>query len=107
LPNAIHRRPSVLITLVGLALAVAGCQIMETAGGGATLRPSDNPVTVDTLTRNDRLAAAAREQHPRILATYGGEYSNEQLERMVGRVVGNLNLDRDNPDQNYQITILN
>src|SRR5690606_10624655 len=72
-----------------------------------SLRPSGAPVTVDTLTRNDRLASIAREQHPRILATYGGEYSNPTVERMVARVVGNLTLDPDNPNQTYQITILN
>jgi hypothetical protein len=33
--------------------------------------------------------------------------TNEQLERMVARVVGNLTLDPDNPNQTYQITILN
>jgi predicted Zn-dependent protease len=95
--------------MVGLvtALLLAGCQVMETASGNTTLRPSGSPVTVDTLTRNDRLASIAREQHPRILATYGGEYSNANLERMVARIVGNLTLDPDNPNQTYQITILN
>ena len=30
-------------------------------------------------------AGIAREQHPRILATYGGEYSDPKLERMVAK----------------------
>jgi len=90
-----------------VSLALSGCQVLESASGGNTLRPSGSPVTVDTLTRNDRLASIAREQHPRILATYGGEYSNPNVERMVARIVGNLTLDPDNPTQTYQITILN
>ena len=85
---------------------LASCQLGGNEGLDA-LRPSNNPVTVDSVTRNDRTAAIAREQHPRILATYGGEYSDAKLERMVARVVGSLTLDPDNPNQTYQITILN
>jgi predicted Zn-dependent protease len=70
-------------------------------------QPSNNPVTVDTVSRNDRLAELAKGQHPRILATYGGEYSDPKLERMVAKVVGNLTADSDNPNQTYRITILN
>jgi len=93
--------------LIALAMSVsiAGCQVL--GGDESAFRPSANPVTVDTVTRGDRLATLAREQHPRILATYGGEYSDPKLERMVARVVGSLTLDLDNPNQTYQITILN
>lgn len=98
-------RPTAAVMLVGLTLS--GCQVLQTADGDSTLRPSGSPVTVDTLTRNDRLASIAREQHPRILATYGGEYANPTVERMVARIVGSLTLDPDNPNQTYQITILN
>lgn len=70
-------------------------------------QPSNNPVTVDTVSRNDRLAELAKGQHPRILATYGGEYSDPKLERMVAKVVGNLTAESDNPAQTYRITILN
>lgn len=90
-----------------LSLALAGCQVLSSAGDRDAFKPSDNPVTVDTVTRDDRMVALAREQHPRILATYGGEYSDQKLERMVARVVGTLTLDPENPDQTYQITILN
>ena len=98
-------RPAAAAILVVLTLS--GCQVLQSAGGDATLRPSGSPVTVDTLTRNDRLASIAREQHPRILATYGGEYSDPKLERMVAKVVGNLTGVSDNPNQTYRITILN
>ena len=70
-------------------------------------QPSDNPVTVDSVTKNDKLAELARAQHPRILATYGGEYSDPKLERMVAKVVGNLTTVSGNPAQTYRITILN
>jgi predicted Zn-dependent protease len=64
-------------------------------------------VTVDSVSKNDRLAELARAQHPRILATYGGEYSDPKLERMVAKVVGNLTTVSGNPGQAYRITILN
>jgi len=94
---------------VATMTALSGCQIF---GPGETLsenafQPSDNPVTVDTVSRNDRLAVLAKGQHPRILATYGGEYSDPKLERMVAKVVGNLTLESDNSAQTYRITILN
>ncbi len=95
------------LTAVALSLTLASCQVLESATDGDAFQPSANPVTVETMTRNDRLVAVAREQHPRILATYGGEYSDPKLERMVAKVVGQLTLNPDFPAQTYQITILN
>ncbi|MGE0501023.1 MAG: M48 family metalloprotease [Rhizobiaceae bacterium] len=93
---------------MGLSALLAGCQLIngDTVSENA-FQPSNNPVTVDTVNRNDRLAELARGQHPRILATYGGEYSDARLERMVAKVVGQLTAESDKPDQAYNITILN
>lgn len=88
-------------------MVLAGCQSLGGTISEQAFVPSANPVTVDTVTRNDRMVELARAQHPRILATYGGEYSNPKLERMVAKVVGSLTLVSDNPQQTYQITILN
>lgn len=63
-------------------------------------------MTVDNVTRNDRLAQLGAQQHPRILATYGGEYRDAKLERMVAKIVGKLTTVSDKPDQTYRITIL-
>jgi len=92
---------------VAMLALVSGCQIMGGDIRESAFRPSDNPVTVDSVSRNDRLAELARSQHPRILATYGGEYSDPKLERMVAKVVGNLTTVSGNPTQAYRITILN
>ncbi|MFU0504925.1 M48 family metalloprotease [Pseudaminobacter sp. NGMCC 1.201702] len=86
---------------------LAGCQMFGGDLKESAFRPSDNPVTVDSVSRNNRLAELARSQHPRILATYGGEYSDPKLERMVAKVVGNLTTVSGNPTQTYRITILN
>ena len=95
---------------VSAAALLAGCQMLSigtTEVHEQAFQPSDNPVTIDSVTKNDKLAELARGQHPRILATYGGEYSDPRLERMVAKVVGNLTLVSSNPSQSYRITILN
>jgi predicted Zn-dependent protease len=96
---------------IGLTLSLLGflsaCQSFMGPVEEQAFRPSDNPVTVDTLDRNDRLAEIAKAQHPRILATYGGEYADPKLERAVAKAVGKLTFDAENPNQTYRITILN
>jgi predicted Zn-dependent protease len=96
------RHAALFVVLFGLA----GCQGID-FGESSSFRPSSTPVTVDTVTRNDRLAGIAREQHPRILATYGGEYSDQKLERAVAKIVGRLIASSDDPTQTYRVTILN
>ncbi len=98
-----------------MALSVAGCEVLNVAGANSgskqdlkvSLAPSSNPVTVDTVGRGDRFAKLAAAQHPRILATYGGNYADPKLERMVARVVGRLTFNSNDPGQTYRITILN
>lgn len=92
-----------------LAAVLAGCitDSMPGTGDDNTFQPSDRPVTVETSGRNDRQTQLARTQHPTILATYGGEYSDVKLERMVAKVVGGLTTVSNNPSQQYQVTILN
>ena len=109
--EAISPKPVRITARFGIAVALAalvtGCQSMTPDIKESAFQPSNNPVTVDNVSRNDRLAELARSQHPRILATYGGEYSDPKLERMVAKVVGSLTVVSDNPDQSYRITILN
>jgi len=90
-----------------LLVLLSGCQALDLSKQDVALGPSANPVTVDNVTRNDRLAKLGAEQHPRILATYGGEYKDPKLERMVAKIVGKLTLVSENPNQTYRITILN
>lgn len=92
------------LTAFAMALGLSACQMV--GPGNGALVPSSNPVTVDTVTRGNRLVGMAREQHPRILATYGGEYSDRKLELMVARVVGRLTQGSDTPDLAYRVTIL-
>ncbi|KQZ14908.1 metalloprotease [Mesorhizobium sp. Root554] len=96
------------IAMAAVGLSLAACQsIMPDSVQESGFQPSNKPVTVDNVTANNKLAELARAQHPRILATYGGEYSDPKLERMVAKVVGSLTTVSANPTQNYRITILN
>ncbi|MEJ5020359.1 cell division protease CdlP [Ochrobactrum vermis] len=98
------RKRAIGLGLLAIAL-ISGCQSINSSKD-LGLQPSDNPVTVDNVTRNDRLAQLGAQQHPRILATYGGEYKDQRLERMVAKIVGKLTTVTDKPDQTYRITIL-
>ncbi|TIT40065.1 MAG: hypothetical protein E5W76_17635, partial [Mesorhizobium sp.] len=88
----------------GLAVALASCQMFTPPDVQESgFQPSDKPITVDNVVANSKLAEMAKAQHPRILATYGGEYSDPKLERMVAKVVGSLTVVSANPTQTYRI----
>ena len=58
-----------LIALAAMLL-LAGCQALSSLSTSgevkeSAFRPSETPVTVDSVSRNDRLAELARAQHPR------------------------------------------
>jgi predicted Zn-dependent protease len=52
-------------------------------------------------------AAAVDREHARILATYGGEYSDPQLHALITRTVERLVAASERPDQQYRVTLLN
>ncbi len=56
------------VAATGLAVLLSSCQMIDTSTT-SDLKPSPNPVTVDTDCRNDNFAEIARQQNPRILAT--------------------------------------
>nr|WP_246273074.1 M48 family metalloprotease [Oricola thermophila] len=84
---------------------LSSCQNLGQLVGDQSIKPSASPVIAENV-RSGRLARVGAAQHPKILATYGGEYSNPKVERMVAGVVGKLVTVSDNPSQVYQITIL-
>lgn len=92
---------------MAFALALGGCQSILDQSYPTTIGPSDNPQTVERLEKNDPRARLGAKEHPRILASYGGEYSDPKVERQLARIVGALTLVSENPKQTYRITILN
>ncbi|MCY6383555.1 M48 family metalloprotease [Hoeflea prorocentri] len=93
--------------IAGLCLLLAGCQSLLNETYSSPVGPSDNPQTVGRLEKNDPRARLGAREHPRIVASYGGEYSDPQVERLLARIVGALTLASENPKQTYRITILN
>ena len=102
--NAVLRRAKLALA-AALSLSVVSCQNLGQLLGDPSIKPSNSPVIAENV-RSGRLARVGAAQHPKILATYGGEYSNPKLERMVAGIVGKLVTVSDNPSQVYQITIL-
>ncbi|MCP4317322.1 MAG: M48 family metalloprotease [Hyphomicrobiales bacterium] len=90
-----------------LCLSLAGCPSFLSQTNSSTIGPSDNPQTVGRLEKNDPRARLGAKEHPRIVASYGGEFSDAKVERLLARIVGALTLVSENPKQTWRITILN
>ncbi|MBD9389528.1 M48 family metalloprotease [Agrobacterium sp. AGB01] len=89
------------------AMTLSACQSLFSQSYQASVRPSDNPQTVEEVQKNDPRAQMGAREHPRIVASYGGEYRDEKTERLVARITGALTAVSENPQQSYRITILN
>ena len=85
-----------------LCLSLSGCGDVsryQTAAPSTTApakppRPAPSP-------------AAAEREHERILATYGGSYSDPKLEALISKTVDRLVAASDRPEMAYRVTILN
>lgn len=94
-------------TLASAGLLVGGLSGCITAGDlESEFAPSSNPQTVDQLQLNDKRAGIGAKQHPKIIASYGGEYRDTNASKMIARIVGVLTTVSENPIQSYRITIL-
>lgn len=90
-----------------LALALlAGCTAM-TGNSISVTQMGDNPApaVVPAGTEPDDVVIGRRE-HPRILAAFGGVYSDRPAEIMIARIVSRLLAAADQPNAQFQITIL-
>lgn len=87
------------------ALMLAGCtnligpgiKVSETNGQNAPIVPAGADSEDDVI--------GARE-HPRIVASYGGVYSDRQAEIVIARIVGRLLAADDQPNTPFTVTIL-
>ncbi|GLQ54147.1 M48 family metalloprotease [Devosia nitrariae] len=86
-------------------VALAGCTAL-TGTNVAVNRTGDNPApAVEPQAGSDEEAIGARE-HPRIIAAFGGVYSDRQAEIMIARIVSRLLAAADQPNAQFQVTIL-
>jgi predicted Zn-dependent protease len=101
---AIGLRNSVLAVSL---LALSGCTTLTSTGGIAVTQTGDNPAptVVPEGTDPDDVVIGRRE-NPRIIAAYGGIYSDRPAEIMVARIVGRLLAAADQPNAQFQVTIL-
>ena len=88
-------------------LLLFGCQTLGVDVYEPSVRPSDTPQTADKAAASDPRTRIGANEHPRIIASYGGEFRDAKTERLVARIVGALTLVSENPSQAYRITVLN
>lgn len=86
---------AVLLAVLAACSSLPGVTVSRTEGQNAPV-VSDDP---------EEDAIGARE-HPRIVASYGGIYSDRQAEIMIARIVGRLLAAADQPNQKFTVTIL-
>ncbi|MBB4954926.1 putative Zn-dependent protease [Agrobacterium vitis] len=88
-------------------LSLSGCQSVFEQSYQANVSPSSSPQIVQEVQKDDPRAQMGAREHPRILASYGGEYHDAKTERLVAKIAGALTAVSENPQQSYRITILN
>jgi len=103
------RRPvyAAYLCLSAFLFMLAGCTMLDYSRADGGLAAAPRPWAVDNLEgNNDSLARLGAEQNPRILTSYGGEYRDARLERMVAKIVGRLTAISESPGQTYRVVIL-
>ncbi|WVT03360.1 M48 family metalloprotease [Sinorhizobium chiapasense] len=95
-----------MVAFLATAL-LSACQSVIEQTYEPTVSPSSNPQIVEEVQKNDPRAQLGAREHPRIVASYGGEYKDAKTERLVARITGALTAVSENPQQSYRITILN
>lgn len=85
-----------------LCLSLSGC------GDASRFQTAAPPTTAPAKPpRPAPSPAAAEREHERILATYGGSYSDPKLEALISKTVDRLVAASDRPEMAYRVTILN
>ena len=95
--------PRRLLGLVALALAfiLAGCSAQTGFGGLRVLGEAD------TLMSEAEEIDLGAQEHPKIVAAFGGDYVNPVLQPGLEKIVNRLSRASDRPDLTYQVTVLN
>lgn len=95
------------VILIACMIVLSGCQSIISEQDTVVLAPSQTPQTVEQIARDDPRAQLGAREHPRIVASYGGEYRDQRTELLLARIVGKLTEVSENPRQTYRITVLN
>jgi predicted Zn-dependent protease len=103
LSRAIARAPAA--ALLGLVLLLPGCSGIMGPGISVTDTASRNAPAVPQGGDPEDAAIGSRE-HPRIVASYGGVYSDREAEIVLAQIVGRLLAAADQPNATFNVTIL-
>lgn len=98
-----------IIRAFGVSLAVSLLAVLSacTSFPGVTVsRTMDTPNAPAVASDDPEEDAIGAREHPRIVASYGGIYSDRQAEIMIARIVGRLLAAADQPNQKFTVTIL-
>jgi predicted Zn-dependent protease len=90
----------------GLAIAALGALSLALAACSTARIPTVQAPTVPVRQQAELAPGEARE-HMRILAAYGGQYDNPQIQAMLDKTVDRLVAASERPDLRYQVTMLN
>jgi predicted Zn-dependent protease len=92
--------------LVALAF-LSACAGLAPDGSVKVTQTGDNPApTVVPEGTDPEDAVIGLREHPRIIANYGGVYSDRQAEVMLAQIVGRLLAAADQPNAQFTVTIL-
>jgi predicted Zn-dependent protease len=89
------------------ACATVGLVALTLLAGGCSSGVLDRRALLSEPPKQAELPAGAQREHQRILAAYGGSYSDARLEALIGRTVERLVAASDRPDLHYRVTLLN
>lgn len=99
--NIMHFRKT--ITTLAACAALSGCNGLP---GGAPSRVDPVAAVPGRVSIGLEEAIGARE-NPRVIAEYGGVYSDPEVEAVLATIVGRLVQASDDPTRRYRITVLN
>jgi predicted Zn-dependent protease len=101
-------RTVALTKVFGVLLAAALLGIVAACSSlpGVAVNRTENLPPVTTASDDPEEDAIGAREHPRIVASYGGIYSDRQAEIMIARIVGRLLAAADQPNQKFTVTIL-
>lgn len=105
--KALPGKTMLRVTMLAVSLvALTACSSL-TGSNISVGRTGDNPApNVAPVGADPDDAVLGRREHPRIIAAYGGVYEDRQAEIMVARIVGRLLAAANQPNAQFQVTIL-
>jgi predicted Zn-dependent protease len=89
------------------ACAMIALATLTLLAGGCSSGVLDHRALLSEPPKQAALPAGAQREHQRILAAYGGSYSDARLETLIGQMVERLVAVSDRPDLHYRVTLLN